>query len=83
MRASPLAAFAALPHRAALRAVPPHDPAMLIIWLVSWSPGASAGTQITAIAKARGSDADDAGEDLAVHPEVLGQHDRRQHAGLP
>jgi len=56
---------------------------MLIIWLVSWSPGASAGTQITAIVKARGSDADDAGEDLAVHPEFLGQHDRRQHAGLP
>ena len=26
---------------------------MLIIWLVLWSPGASAGTQITAAAKAR------------------------------
>jgi hypothetical protein len=26
---------------------------MFIIWLVSWSPGASAGTQITATAKAR------------------------------
>jgi hypothetical protein len=50
---------------------------MLIIWLVSWSPGASAGTQITATAKARA--AMPTARESTSHPQLLGQHDRGQH----
>jgi hypothetical protein len=84
MRASPLAAFVApAAHRLALRSGTAsrsghahHLAGLVESWRQRRHPdhGDSEG---------EGSDADDAGEDLAVHPEFLGQHDRRQHAGLP